>query len=339
MSRGVEWAGGGRPGGNGPPRVVTLTLNPAVDLCWEMGHLSAVGKNRARVRARTAGGGGINVARGVTRLGGLATAVHTAGRETGELLDRLLDEEGIDHVSVPIEGETREGLVLYETDMRRCFHVVPRGPRTEADEGLRCLAALRRAVGDSSYVVASGSLPPGLPADFYATVARQVSESGARLILDTSGHALRGALAEGVHLLRCNQHEAASLAGRPVRTFHDARLLNARLLDTGAAHVVVTALGPLGALCSTGTEHTEVHAPPLPGDLLSDAGAGDSMVAALALRLAAGDDVATACTLAVAVAAASVLTAGTDPFDPAVAASILPDVTTRPEGSERRTAS
>jgi 6-phosphofructokinase 2 len=324
-----------RSRGEGLPRIVTLTLNPAVDLCWESGRLSAVGKNRARVRARTAGGGGINVARGVIRLGGRATAVHTAGREIGGLLDRLLEEEGIDHVSVAIAGETREGMVLYETDTRRCYHVVPRGPEVQVDEAERCLAALRRAACGAPYVVASGSLPPGLPADFYGTVARRVSESGSRLILDTSGPALVGALAEGVHLLRCNQHEAASLAGRPVRGFDDARRLNARLLDAGAARVVVTALGSLGALCSTTTEHTEVHAPPLPGELLSDVGAGDSMVAALAVRLAAGDDVVTACTLGVAVAAASVLTAGTAPFDPAVAASVLPDVTTRPGGAGR----
>ncbi|MBM9438425.1 bifunctional hydroxymethylpyrimidine kinase/phosphomethylpyrimidine kinase [Streptomyces bryophytorum] len=308
-----------------------------MDVCWELGHLADVGKNRARVRARTAGGGGINVARGVVQLGGRATAVHTAGREVGGLLDRLLEEEGIDHVSVEINGETREGLVLYETDKRRCYHLVPRGPWTEVNEGMRCLNALQHAAGDASYVVASGSLPPGLPANFYATVARRISESGARLILDTSGPALRGALTERVHLLRCNQNEAASLAGRPVRTFHDARRLNARLLDAGAARVVITALGPLGALCSTGTGHTEVHAPP-PGDLLSDAGAGDSMVAALALRLAAGDDVVTACALGVAVAAASVLTAGTAPFDPAMAASILSEVTLRPATGRRPTA-
>ncbi|MFI1200206.1 PfkB family carbohydrate kinase [Streptomyces sp. NPDC020883] len=98
------------------------------DGCWDVDHLADIGKNRARVRSVAAGGGGINVARGVARLGGRATAVHTAGREVGCRLNRLLDEEGIDHIAVDIEGETREALVLFETASRRSQHIVPPGP-------------------------------------------------------------------------------------------------------------------------------------------------------------------------------------------------------------------
>ncbi|MCX4744765.1 1-phosphofructokinase family hexose kinase [Kitasatospora sp. NBC_01287] len=309
--------------------ILTLTVNPTVDICYEVDRLAKIGKTRARVRYVAAGGGGINVARGLSRLGGRATAVHTAGREVGRRLNRLLDEEGVDHLAIGIAGETREAFVLFETGTRRSYHIVPPGPRLDDGEGGRLVEALGRAAGRHEYVVASGSLPSGLPDAFYAVVARRVKEAGARLVLDTSGRALRESLREGAFLRRCNNHEAAGLAGRPVRTFDDARAVNEYLLAAGATEVAITTLGELGALCSTRHGHTELRAPPLPGEVLSDAGAGDAMVAALTLRLAAGDDPVEACALGVAVAAAAVLTPDTEPFDREVAESLCPAVRLR----------
>ncbi|MFB0631539.1 1-phosphofructokinase family hexose kinase [Streptomyces sp. AB3(2024)] len=326
---GTAVGGGGSQSPSGPA-VVTLTMNPTIDLCWEVERLEATGKNRARVRSVAVGGGGINVARHVVRFGGRAIAVHTAGGEVGQRLDRLLDEEGIDHVAVGIDDDTREALVLFEAESRRSYHVVPPGPRLHEREGQRCLEVLERLVGSRPYVVASGSLPGGLPDDFYAAVARKVKEGGSRLILDTSGPALRAALAEGVFLFRCNRTEAESLTGQVVSGFDDARALNEHLLATGAAEIAVTTLGALGALCSTGRGHTELYAPPLPGEPLSDAGAGDSMVAALTTQLAAGADPVSACALGVATAAAAMLTPSTEPFDVDMALSLRSQVRTTP---------
>ncbi|MGW9070548.1 PfkB family carbohydrate kinase, partial [Streptomyces yangpuensis] len=139
-------------------------------------------------------------------------------------------------------------------------------------------------------------------------------------------------LAAGVFLFRCNRTEAESLTGRPVSGFDDARAFNERLLTTGAAEIAVTTLGALGALCSTVHGHTELHAPPLPGEPLSDAGAGDSMVAALTTRPAAGEDPVSACALGVATAAAAMLTPSTEPFDVEVARSLRPQVRTATRG-------
>ncbi|MFJ1706681.1 1-phosphofructokinase family hexose kinase [Kitasatospora sp. NPDC088346] len=313
------------------PSILTLTVNPTVDICCEVDRLADIGKTRARIRFVAAGGGGINVARGVARLGGRATAVHTAGREVGQRLNRLLDEEGVDHLALGIAGETREAFVLFETESRRSFHIVPPGPRLENDEGRLLLDALDQAAGSHPYVVASGSLPRGLPDAFYATVARRVEGAGSRLVLDTSGRALRESLHESVFLRRCNNHEASCLVGRAVRSFDDARAVNDYLLAAGATEIAVTTLGELGALCSTSHGHSELRAPPLPGEPLSDAGAGDAMVAALTFRLAAGDDPVEACVLGVAVAAASVLTPDTEPFDREVAEALYPAVRVRPQ--------
>ncbi|WP_344439753.1 hexose kinase [Kitasatospora nipponensis] len=316
------------------PPILTLTVNPTVDICFEVDRLADVGKSRARVRFVAAGGGGINVARGVSRLGGRAIALHTAGREVGRRLNRLLDEEGVDHLSLEIAHETREAVVLFESQTRRSFHIVPPGPRLDDREGRRVLEALERAVAGHEYVVVSGSLPGGLPDTFYGAVARRVKEAGSRLVLDTSGRALRESLLEGVFLRRCNNHEAAGFAGKAVRTFDDARAVNEYLLAAGATEVAVTTLGELGALCSTRHGHTELRAPSLPGEPLSDAGAGDAMVAAVTLRLATGGDPVEACAFGVATAAAAVLTPDTEPFDREVAESLYPAVrVVRPAGS------
>ncbi|MGW7446599.1 1-phosphofructokinase family hexose kinase [Kitasatospora sp. NPDC054795] len=309
-----------------PPPVLTLTMNPTVDICCDIDHLVAIGKTRARVRYVAAGGGGINVARGVARFGGRAIAVHTAGQEIGRRLNRLLDEEGIDHLALGITGETREAFVLFETESRRSYHIVPSGPRLDDEEARRCLDLLERAAGAHRYVVASGSLPGGLRDDFYTAVARRVRRAGSRLLLDTSGPALRESLHEAVYLRRCNRSEASYLVGRAVRTFDDARAVNEQLLAAGAAEVAITTLGELGALCSTAQGRMELHAPPLPGEPLSDAGAGDGMIAAIVTRLAEGDDPVGACALGVAAAAASMLTPGTEPCDREVAESLCPAV-------------
>ncbi len=292
----------------------TLTLNPTVDITWQLDDLQDGGKSRARTRSVTGGGGGINVARAVVELGGAALAVHTGGGEIGRRLGRLLDEEGLDHTSVDISEETREAVVLVVEQNHGTYHVVPSGPRLSEDEAERCLSALLADLTPGSYVVLSGSLPDGPPVDLYGEAARRATERGARVLLDTSGPALEAALGRGLYLTKPNRREVATLIGRTAETFDDAREANERLLSDGATEVAITTLGDRGALCSTDEGHVELRTPPLPREAVSDAGAGDSLVGATVFRLAQGDAPAEACAWGVAAAAASVLTPGTELF-------------------------
>lgn len=307
----------------------TLTMNPTVDETWELDRLEPTGKNRARVRTLVAGGGGINVARGVGLLGGAAHAVHTAGRDVGRRLGRLLDEEGLDHVAVEIAEETREAIILLVTEPGDTYHVVPAGPDLTDQEGERCLAAFLDGLGDGAYAVLSGSLPGGLDTGFYGQVARRVRRAGGRVVLDTSGDAVQPALDAGVFLVKPNKREAAELIGRAVSSFDDARGVGERFLDAGAAEVVVTTLGGEGALCSTADGHAEIHNPPLPREALGDAGAGDSLVAGIVHALADGADPVAACAAGVAAGAASVITPGTELFRPEEAAELRSGVEIR----------
>lgn len=292
----------------------TLTLNPTVDLTWQLDDLEDGGKSRAHTRNVTGGGGGINVARAVVELGGDAVAVHSEGGEIGRRLTRLLDEEGLDHRAVEVAGETREALVLLVADGSRTYHVVPDGPHLSDDEAQRCVTPLLEELLPGSYVVLSGSLPEGLPVDLYGDIARRATEQGAHVVLDTSGPALGAALGQDIYLTKPNRREVAELIGRTAETFDDAREANDRLLSEGATEVAVTTLGDQGALCSSEEGHVELRTPPLPGEAVSDAGAGDSLIGAIVFRLAQGDAPAEACAWGVAAAAASVLTPGTELF-------------------------
>lgn len=290
--------------------ILTVTLNPAIDIGLEIESLDPIGKCRAVVRDVVAGGGGINVARAVVELGGTAVALHTAGAETGSRLGRLLREEGMEHQAIEIRGETREAIVLYESDTERSFHVVPPGPELSPDD----VDAVIDAVGDRATrhdtVVMSGSLPPGLPAGFFDRLCAALAPTGARLVLDPSGAELPHD--RGTHVLKLNRREAARLLGTEIHDFDDAIGVNEQILDQGWASIAATTVGEHGAVVSTASAHHELHTPDLPGPARSDAGAGDSFMAGLTLGLAQHLDVADAGTLAVAAASACVLTSGTE---------------------------
>ncbi|MFC9962622.1 1-phosphofructokinase family hexose kinase [Nocardia ignorata] len=311
-----------------PVPIATFTINPTVDLSVEVECLRPEGKSRARLCSISGGGGGLNVARGVRRLGGTALALHTAGREVGARLNRLLDDEGIAHLPIEIGEDTREAFVVAERESGRSYHVVPAGPTLSAAEERQCLEMIAETVRHCDYFVLSGSATPGLSAGFGAAVAREVAAAGAALIADIAGTQLTTMLAERVFLLRLDRVEAAALIGRPIAGYDDACAANALLLERGACEYAITTVGALGAVCSDSGGHQVIAAPALTAPPRSDACAGDSLVAAITQRLTEGAEVAQACVLGVAAAAATVMLPGTDVFESAtvekLAAQIRP---------------
>lgn len=309
---------GAAEGRNSPPtaRILTVTLNPTVDICLEVAELRAEGKNRARVRSIRPGGGGLNVARCIRRLGGNATAVYAAGGDTGLRLDHLLAAEGLDLIRVPVEGETREALVVTETGTGHSYHIVPPGPTVSEAEAAEVLAVVLAATADSAAVVVTGSVPPGVQDGFTAAAAAQARATGVPVLVDVTRDQLLRLGGADVFLIRLDRKEAAGLIGRPVASFADARRANRSLIETMATRHAVTTVGALGAVYSEPGTDYEISAPPLPGRPRSDACAGDSLVAALTYRIARGDSCLRACEFGVAAAAATVALPGTDVFAP-----------------------
>lgn len=289
--------------------ILTLTINPAIDASTTVDHVVPERKLRCEPPRFDPGGGGINVSRAIKRLGGESIALYTAGGFPGQMLQKLLDNEGLRHQPIPVEGLTRENLHVYEESTGQQFRFnMPGAPLAEAEWRL-CLDMLATFQPRPDYVVLSGSLAPGVPEDFYASAARDARRLGARVILDTNGEPLRLAVQEGVFLLKPNFRELGQLAG--TKAEDEARLEASaeQLIADGRCEAVVVSLAAAGAILVTREGSERLMAPPVRA--VSKVGAGDSMVAGIVLSLARGGSLREAARFGVAAGTATVMQEGT----------------------------
>ncbi|MBO1076635.1 1-phosphofructokinase family hexose kinase [Roseomonas marmotae] len=287
--------------------IVTLTLNPAVDVSTTTERVVPEHKLRCEVPRRDPGGGGINVARMVRALGGASAAVFPAGGPTGQGLVSLLGAAGLDAHAVPIAGETRQSFTVDEQGPgRKEYRFVMPGPELAETELEACLREVARLAAGASFVVASGSLPPGVPPEVYARL-RGMLPPGPRLVVDSSGLALRHT--QGAWMIKPSLRELQTLAARELPD-SDSRIATARaLIADGMTEVVVLSLGANGAMLITREE--QEHFPAIPVPIRSTVGAGDSMVAAMALALERGEPLRQAVRFGMAAGAAALLRPGT----------------------------
>lgn len=311
-----------------PNTIVTFTPNPALDVTSGVPHLEEGVKMRCERALREPGGGGINAARVVVELGGHATAVHTAGGPVGEMLTAMVADAGVDNIAIPVAGHTRESFTVHERETDRLYRFVLPGPELSEHEWRRCLAVVSGLLVPGTVLLASGSLPPGMPVDMVARLSRAAREAGARLLVDVSGPPMHAALAEGVFLARFNRPEFEEYVGRPMADVDERADEAARLVAAGAARVVVATLGGDGALIISRGGRLDLRPPQVTA--ASPVGAGDSMLGAICLGLAHGWDVETACALGVVAAAAAHLTPGTGLCRRADVARMFEEMTGRP---------
>ena len=289
--------------------IATITLNPAVDLSTAVDKIVPVAKLRGQTQRRDPGGGGINVARVIRRLGGDARAIYPVGGAIGTLLRQLLDSERVTSQTWSIAAETRENFFVDEIGAGKQYRFILPGPRlseTEWQEGLKLVAEIEPF---PRFLVASGSLPAGVPDDFYARLARIARPRGAKLVLDTSGPALAAATAEGVDLIKPNLREMRELTGSEPSDVYEWEVAARELVGTGKVDIVALTMGHLGAALVT--REAVLRAPPIPITPRSAVGAGDSFLAALIWRLACGASHTDAFRLAAAAGAAALLHPGT----------------------------
>jgi 6-phosphofructokinase 2 len=288
--------------------IVTLTMNPALDIATTTESIVPGHKLRCEVPRYDPGGGGINVARAVHALGGDSLAIFPAGGPAGAQISRLLDAEGVAHQALPISGFTRESLNVEERTTGNQYRFILPGPELTPCETTACLIALRQATPRGGYVVASGSLPLGVPADFYARVGATVRDAGARFVLDTSGPALSAA-GGNIYLVKPSLRELEELSGRNIATDADQERAALKLIARGIAQIVVVSLGAAGALLaiSAGVERFAA----VPVEAQSTVGAGDSMLAGILVALARGWNPSAAVRYGIAAGAAAMLGRGT----------------------------
>jgi len=291
-------------------KVLTVTINPAVDISTELEALRPGKKLRCEEPRFDPGGGGINIARTIKTLGGDACAFVVAGGSSGAMLRELCEAEGLDTVWFDIEGKTRELLKVFERDSGDLYRFVLPGPPIGEREQEEIADRIAELSGDFEYVVVSGSLAPNMPDDFHARLAERVRSAGARFVVDTSGAALERAVEAGLHMIKPDMHEAAELAGRDITDAeHHQEALLQQLLDQGTEIAIVT-LGAKGALAGDRSGKRVRMVPPHVEER-SAVGAGDAFLGAALYALSEGQTLEDAVRLAVAAAAATVQTKGT----------------------------
>ncbi len=289
--------------------VLTITMNPAIDVSTSVERIQPTRKLRCAPARRDPGGGGINVARVANRLGSDATALYPAGGSCGQTLRKLIEQESIRSIAIPIAEETREDFTVVETSTGLEYRFVSNGPQLGETEWRNCLAAAAAFRDPVDFVVASGSLPLGVPDDFYAWIAKIARGWSAPFALDTSGASLRAALDHGVDLLKPSLGELRELTGQPLADPTSCLAACESLVAAGKCGTVALTLGSQGALLVTSAGAWRAW--PLPINAVSTVGAGDSFLAAMVCALASGRPPQEAFRHGVAAGSAALLSPGT----------------------------
>lgn len=289
--------------------IVTITFNPALDKSVTIPELVSERKLKCSEPVYEPGGGGINVARAIKKLGGDATAVYMGGGFAGARVKELLNHEGVSSHLVSINADTRENLIVADRATWKQYLFDMPGPVATAEEWQRCLADISN-ISEAGYIVVSGSMPVGAPDDVFQKLGQIAKQKNARLIVDTSGDALLQAVRAGAYLIKPNLKELGRLANEEGLDPTGAVKIARQLISVNELQVVVVSLGALGALMVTADDFNLVSPPKV--EPKSTVGAGDSLVAGIVYYLSQGKDLQGAVEFGVACGSAATMNPGTE---------------------------
>ncbi|MBR32491.1 MAG: phosphofructokinase [Spirochaetaceae bacterium] len=297
--------------------IVTITLNPSIDKSVVVDAVIPDAKLRCSSVVEEAGGGGINVARALRRLGGDCLAICTAGGFNGQMLQNRLRSQDIAFRAIAVEAETRENLTVFDRGANKQYRfVLPYGNSTSIS--LEHIKTILEGLDSApEFIVASGSLPASMPSNTYAKVAEIASQAGARFILDTSGAAMREALEQPIFMIKPNLAELGGLVGRNELEGDQVERAIREVVERYACQSVVVSLGPAGAYLFSDSQLKHIPAPIVKPR--STVGAGDSMVAGIVFGLSGGKTMEESLRLGVACGSAATLSPGSELFEKEVA--------------------
>mgnify|MGYP000196813113 FL=1 len=304
--------------------ILTITLNPALDVLTTIDKVSDTHKMRCGAVIKHPGGGGVNVARVLHRLGANCVALYLAGGVTGERHHKLMNAEKVRCHVMPIAEETRESFSVHETSSGNDFRFVLPGPNVSATEYEACFDYVAQHM-PKKFLVISGGLAPGVPDNFYARLTALAKQHGVRVVLDANGPALAEALKVGVYLFKPSLRELRDLTGQDLPDQESQVAAAQQLIQSGQAEVVAVSLGVDGALVVSATEYW--HARSIPVDVQTTIGAGDSFVAGMVWALSREDSLLKAFQFGMASGAAALLSPGTSLCQAADVHGFLPRIT------------
>lgn len=290
-------------------KIITITFNPAIDKSTTVPALIPEKKLKCTKPVYEPGGGGINVARAIKKLGGTATAIYMAGGYTGKAFTQLLNKEGIDAIVAEIKENTRENLIVLETSTNQQYRFGMPGPSILENEWQQCLAQIEN-IKEADFIIVSGALPQGIPLAVYSKIGSIAKSINAKLIVDTSGEALMEAVQAGLYLIKPNLAELSSLLGKEGLNIERVDEAAREVINKGKCEVVVVSMGAAGAMLVT--ENLAMHIMPPAVKIKSTVGAGDSMLAGIVLSLAQNKSIEEAAQYGVACGTAATMNAGTE---------------------------
>lgn len=290
--------------------ILTVTLNPCIDKSSSTEKLKPESKLRCKEVVREPGGGGINVSKALKELDSPTAALFPAGGHNGKMLCSLLDKAGIRYYAIDTSVETREAWIILETSSNHQYRFNFPGQPVKEEHIYHLIDEIRSFA--PSFVVASGSLPVGLPDYFYGLIVKNANALGAKTIIDTSGPALQALKGKHAWLIKPNINELKTMLDVqdiPENEVDDAAQ---QIIADGYSEVVVVSMGDKGAWLITGTEKYFATAPKV--EKKSTVGAGDSMVAGLAYALEKQYNFENALRFGVACGSAATMNSGTQLF-------------------------
>ncbi|MBU1998345.1 MAG: 1-phosphofructokinase family hexose kinase [Candidatus Omnitrophota bacterium] len=290
--------------------IISITMNPSIDKSAGVERVIVERKLYCKMPIYEPGGGGVNVSRAIKKLGGKSKLLYSSGGILGQLLTDLLEKEKIDYWPISIKGTIRESVIIFEESTGFQYRFGMPGPVLREEEWQKCLDELGSVKPKPDYIVASGSLPSGVPADFYARVARMGKDNGSKVIIDAPSENLKPVLQEGVYLIKPNIREFRDFFGEEIKEEPQIKEKARAIVESGQSEVVVISLGAAGVI--TAFDKTVEHIVPPTVPVISKVGAGDSMVAGIVLSLARGMPVYEAVRFGVAAGTAAVMTPGTE---------------------------
>jgi 1-phosphofructokinase len=304
--------------------IYTVTLNPALDKTVEIPNLTINSVNRITTLRIDPGGKGINVSKVIDKLGGRSIATGILGGDTGRAIQSSIEKLGIKSDFKFVEGETRTNLKVIDPVNHTNTDINEPGITVSAEIIDSLLGKLLGKINDNDIVVLSGSLPKGAPKNTYEKWVKACREKGAKVILDADGEMLASGLKASPYLVKPNDIELSSLLGRTLTTLEEIKDAAINLKEQYGLGKVVVSMGGKGAMYVTDNKVVYAHGLKVP--VGSTVGAGDSVVAALAVAEEAGMSLEEAVRLSTATGAANVMCSGSQAAEYSTIQELMPKV-------------
>ncbi|HJA07264.1 MAG TPA: 1-phosphofructokinase [Candidatus Mediterraneibacter pullicola] len=307
--------------------IYTVTLNPALDKTVEIPSLTIDAVNRITTMRTDPGGKGINVSKVISKLGGKSIASGILGGDTGRAILSALKEMELETCFHFVNGETRTNMKVIDPVSRTNTDINEPGVTVSEEILSGLLKELLEIVREDDIVVISGSMPKGSPKETYFTWTKAFNAKGAKVLLDADGELLKAGLKASPYLIKPNNHELSAFVGRTLETPEELAVTAREIMKEYGIAKVVVSMGGDGALYVTKDE--SIYAEGLKVPVGSTVGAGDSVVAALAVAEESGMSLEETVRLSTATGAANVMCSGTQAAEFEVIKDLIPKVVFR----------